>query len=642
MAVTDEKFDKLDSLPIVPEEFEAELLERVDFSAISSEMSECERRFINGLIRYFRPVSILEIGISTGGGSVVILNAIRDLPQSRLLSIDCSENCPVGEKRAVGSDVEVVFDNAPDQWQLVTGEDPSIVMDSCSKTFDFAIIDTEHKHPVESLNFLCILPFLRDGSIVVFHDISLFTMKNRETGVFDAVKCLAPRIAMSSLAGGKLFPKTKSVPFISEAEPVSNIGAIQITPDTRKYISNMFQALALPWEHYPAGSIKKIRRLLGKHYEKPLLEQFDEAAGWYSAWLNSGKRTFSLKQINDSFRNNLSDGTVFYGAGKNMKSILSLFDTCGIPFSYRIWDINAESIKSLGAHKVNAPDFETRVSGLKAVITIGDDMVAEYVKAKLEAIGFGVINGIAGLIEYRPNFYTDAVPVLPVEYGSFEKDLICKIVHDGLSMVSRAGLIATLSACKYAMENNVDGDFAECGVWRGGNALIAAAVFKHYGSKKKVWLYDTFEGFVGIAPSVYDVDPFGKRFTDDDHSSCQKLMYDPSLHGNSLADVKASFEKYGLLGDNVVFVKGDVLETLNSENTPDKVAVLRLDTDFYESTRMELETLYPRLSMGGVLIVDDYGFCAGCKTAVDEYFEKTPKPLMQYVDHSIRQAVKIL
>jgi len=110
----------------------------------------------------------------------------------------------------------------------------------------------------------------------------------------------------------------------------------------------------------------------------------------------------------------------------------------------------------------------------------------------------------------------------------------------------------------------------------------------------------------------------------------------------SLEDVRSNFEKAKLLDDNISFVKDDILKTLQDAAVlPEKISVLRLDTDWYESTKAELEVLYPRLSIGGVLILDDYGHWAGSKKAVDEYFQKNGKrPFFQYTDYSGRVAVK--
>jgi O-methyltransferase len=97
----------------------------------------------------------------------------------------------------------------------------------------------------------------------------------------------------------------------------------------------------------------------------------------------------------------------------------------------------------------------------------------------------------------------------------------------------------------------------------------------------------------------------------------------------------------GLL-HGAVFVKGDVAQTLRvAKSLPERISVLRLDTDWYESTRLELEVLYPRLQPGGVLIVDDYGYWGGARKAIEEYFSTHPKPFFQYVDHSARMGIKM-
>ena len=112
----------------------------------------------------------------------------------------------------------------------------------------------------------------------------------------------------------------------------------------------------------------------------------------------------------------------------------------------------------------------------------------------------------------------------------------------------------------------------------------------------------------------------------------------------SLEDVKRNFESYSGL-ENVIFREGDVRETLLiEENLPKKISVLRLDTDWYESTKVEMETLYPRLSVGGVLLLDDYGLWEGHKQAVDDYFKSLPvekRPMLQIVSEKGRCAIKL-
>ncbi len=109
----------------------------------------------------------------------------------------------------------------------------------------------------------------------------------------------------------------------------------------------------------------------------------------------------------------------------------------------------------------------------------------------------------------------------------------------------------------------------------------------------------------------------------------------------SLEEVQHHLREAGLLSDYVRMIEGDVLETLqNEDNLPNAVSVLRLDTDWYESTKLELEVFWPRLQSGGIMMVDDYGHWGGARKAVDEYFEGRGRPYLQYIDYTGRLAVK--
>ena len=373
--------ENISSISIIPEEYDVQHWERIDLSILHSEMTYIEQRFINGLIRYYKPKNILEVGVSRGGGSVVILNAINDMPEAKLTSIDRTEYYYADQSISVGSDVDTYLGNTSldkkdIRWKLIKGADSSEVMDDFSEYFDFVVIDTAHRHPIETLNFLCVLPYLSDDAIVILHDISLFLHEE-----FNG-SCLASRILISSVVADKLLPKTKSTPYISNDELVNNICAIQITPDTRKYISNVFLSLSIPWEYFPADDIESIRTHLEKHYGSEQIEQFDEALRWYYVPLERKKR--KLTDI-------LSDEMIFYGAGYNMKNLLHLFDSYNIPFNYQIWDINALNIKSIKGHKIYYPDFKTKVTNKKALITIGEKSKAESIAIELKNVGFDII-----------------------------------------------------------------------------------------------------------------------------------------------------------------------------------------------------------------------------------------------------------
>jgi O-methyltransferase len=229
--------------------------------------------------------------------------------------------------------------------------------------------------------------------------------------------------------------------------------------------------------------------------------------------------------------------------------------------------------------------------------------------------------------------------VKPIELNDAEHAIIDYVVENRLSMGSREALYGTLLACKHVMDSGVPGDFVECGVWRGGNAMIAAMMFDLYEEDRKCFLFDTFTGMT--APTADD-------FTNSDHKAAyieftkrQKVEHNDWCYA-SLEDVKNVFEQKPQLSNIIRLVKGDVADTLRrKENLPTNIAVLRLDTDWYESTKLELEILYPKLEKGGVLIIDDYGHWAGSKKATDEYFSNGPKrPFLQYTNVTVRMAVK--
>lgn len=156
--------------------------------------------------------------------------------------------------------------------------------------------------------------------------------------------------------------------------------------------------------------------------------------------------------------------------------------------------------------------------------------------------------------------------------------------------------------------DNIRGDFIECGVYMAGNVIIAKKFFDSVEDfDRKFYAFDTFEGMT--RPS--ENDPKKAHRWWDNVGSCEA----------SLDQVIEEFSKHHILDNRVLFIKGDVGETLLEEkNVPKEIAILRLDTDWYESTKLELHILYKNLVPGGYLIIDDYGYWSGCRKAVDEFF----------------------
>jgi O-methyltransferase len=180
------------------------------------------------------------------------------------------------------------------------------------------------------------------------------------------------------------------------------------------------------------------------------------------------------------------------------------------------------------------------------------------------------------------------------------------------TMTDKKRVNALINTIEYTIENGLEGDFVECGVWKGGNIMVMIKVLQHLGVERKIWLYDTFEGM--SEPTDEDMHE-GK--------TAQELMEKNSFIKciAAIDKVKRNIETLNYSGE-LVYVKGKVEDTI-PEQMPEKIALLRLDTDWYESTKHELIHLYPSLSETGVMIVDDYNFWDGATIAVDEYFEKS-------------------
>lgn len=199
-------------------------------------------------------------------------------------------------------------------------------------------------------------------------------------------------------------------------------------------------------------------------------------------------------------------------------------------------------------------------------------------------------------------------------------------------------MYALWSAVRYVIAAGVPGDFVECGVWRGGSMMLIALTLEQLGVRdRRLHLLDTFEGM----PEPAAVDrPLAARldtvraWTRGRRRSHNEWLYAP------LDEVRRNMARTGFPDDQVEYVKGMVEETLPAA-APTSIALLRLDTDFYSSTLHELETLYPRLVSGGVLVIDDYGYWRGSREATDQYLASANlKLLLLKVDAEARFVIK--
>ena len=209
--------------------------------------------------------------------------------------------------------------------------------------------------------------------------------------------------------------------------------------------------------------------------------------------------------------------------------------------------------------------------------------------------------------------------------------------HSILAYSGPVPLWSLYKSIEYIVKNNIPGDFAECGVWNGGAMLLAAFALRHFGdTSRKIYLYDTFAGMP--RPDAID-----KRWDGADPlptwEQAQKQGQQWGF-GGTLEMVREVMAKSSYPMDQLIFVEGMVEDTIPG-TIPDQLALLRLDTDFYKSTYHELTHLYPKLSSGGILIIDDYGQFQGSRIATDQYIDENKlRVFLNRVDDGVRLVVK--
>ncbi len=222
------------------------------------------------------------------------------------------------------------------------------------------------------------------------------------------------------------------------------------------------------------------------------------------------------------------------------------------------------------------------------------------------------------------------------------------------TLTTPARLFALIEAVRYVINNNIEGDIVECGVWKGGSMMaVALALLRMNALDRNLYLFDTFTGMPppseedvtfrgytaqqeysyrvkGKAPEVYH-----DALKSDDKNDVSNWCY------SSLKDVRTNMASLGYPHDRIFLVQGRVEDTI-PDHMPAGISILRLDTDFYESTKHELQHLFPMVSRGGVLIIDDYGHWLGQKKAVDEYIQElVTKIFLNRVDFACRVGVKM-
>jgi O-methyltransferase len=235
-------------------------------------------------------------------------------------------------------------------------------------------------------------------------------------------------------------------------------------------------------------------------------------------------------------------------------------------------------------------------------------------------LGFDVVRFRPELQRFPPDFSTEDIEII-------------REVRPW-TMTSAERIFALIQAVRYVSANSVPGDIVECGVWKGGSmAAIARTLLQVKDNSRDLYLFDTFKGMP--APTPEDREYSGKQASEILLEDSRFMCADAPLEG-----VKKVLYDTGYPRDRIHFVQGDVTETIPA-SAPNSISLLRLDTDWYKSTKHELVHLFPRLARGGVIIIDDYGHWKGSRQACDEYFTQNRIPiLLNRIDYTGRIALK--
>lgn len=251
------------------------------------------------------------------------------------------------------------------------------------------------------------------------------------------------------------------------------------------------------------------------------------------------------------------------------------------------------------------------------------DAFKKLIRIPLHKLGYDIIN----LKVKRP------YPEFPLDFSDQDIEDFKYVFESTMAPPER---IFTLTrAIEHVKKHQVPGDFVECGVWRGGCSMHMARVLKRMeDTERRVYLFDLFDiAWPDMTREDKNLGEFMWTYRDLGLKDLEELSITEEMVRQNMLDT-------GISPDQVRLVRGKVEDTL-PDQAPEQIAILRLDTDLYVSTKHELETLYPRLSEGGILIIDDYGVWTGSKQATDEFIAENNLALPLFrIDTCARMAIK--
>ena len=260
-AITNDSQEKI-------EDIDSYLISPLSSLGDNIEINTDERKFLNGLVRKYKPKKIVEIGVSAGGTAILMLNAIKDLPETKFYSIDRSEGWYRGESKKTGWLIKERYPDLMKRWTLYIGN-PAEFMETIGNNIDFVYIDTVHFTPGEMLNWLEVLPFLKDEAIVVFHDTFLMFLgppypKTISNYSNNQLLCYIRGQLILPTYGNKVFSR--------------NIGALKLEKNQKQYYKQYFLALGNQWNYKPdEKDLEILRSHFKKYYGDKLVEIYDDA-----------------------------------------------------------------------------------------------------------------------------------------------------------------------------------------------------------------------------------------------------------------------------------------------------------------------------------------------------------------------------
>ena len=273
-----------------------------------AEMSENDHAVLCGLLEMYKPKKVVEIGVAGGGTTTIIMKCLQKVnPEAVMYSVDISKECYRRAGKPTGFLLESVRDRLSNisNHTFLLGDIYPNVADKIGEDIDFVILDTVHSLPGEFLDFIAILPFLKNGAVVVLHDVALNLYDD-----YSKAQSTCNRILMSSIVAEKKYYNFKDLMH----DNLPNIGAVVVDERTRKDILNVFLAMAVTWFYIPSVSmLDAYRRFYARFYDSDCIDLFVKI--FKNQIYKANRLDFDFDREDMELKKLIKDGVYLYGAG---------------------------------------------------------------------------------------------------------------------------------------------------------------------------------------------------------------------------------------------------------------------------------------------------------------------------------------